>query len=116
MRGYYLLLTVLGLVIPYCFFVPWILQHGLNLPLMLTELFSTRIGAFFGADVLVSALAAIAFIRRDGAQRQMRYLWLPIAAICLVGVSCGLPLFLFMRERQSSARIDPVLNEGRARS
>jgi hypothetical protein len=104
-RTYYLLLTLLGLVLPYSYFVPWVTQHGLNLPLMFAELFSTRIGAFFGIDVLLSALAAIAFIRRDGAQRHMRYLWLPIVAICLVGVSCGLPLFLFMRERQLTARV-----------
>jgi hypothetical protein len=105
MRIYYFFLAVLGLVLPYCYFVPWVLQHGLNLPLMVTELFSTRIGAFFGIDVLLSALTAIAFIRRDGGQRHMRHLWLPIAAICLVGVSCGLPLFLFMRERQLTARV-----------
>lgn len=105
--SYYFLLTVLGSVLPYCFFVPWVLQHGLNLSLMFTELFSTRIGAFFGIDVLISALTAIAFIRRDGAQRSMRYLWVPIAAICLVGVSCGLPLFLFMRERQLAERSAP---------
>ncbi len=104
MRYYYFLLAVIGLVLPYCFFVPWLLHNGLNLPLMFTELFATRIGAFFGADVLVSALVAIAFIRRDGSQRGMRLLWVPIAAICLVGVSCGLPLFLFMREREISLR------------
>jgi len=100
MRGYYFLLMVLGLVLPYYYFLPWVMQHGLNLPLLLNELFSTRIGAFFGVDVLLSALAAIAFIRREGGQRHMRFLWLPIAAICLIGVSCGLPLFLFMRERE----------------
>ena len=100
MRGYYFLLMVLGLVLPYCYFLPWVMQHGLNLPLLIRELFSTRIGAFFGVDVLLSALAAIAFIRREGSRRRMRFLWLPIAAVCLVGVSCGLPLFLFMRERE----------------
>ncbi len=105
MRTYYFLLTVLGLALPYCYFVPWLLQHGLNLPLLVAELFSTKIGAFFGIDVLLSAMAAIAFIRHEGGLRQMRHLWLPIAAICLVGVSCGLPLFLFMRERQLSARV-----------
>jgi len=99
-RTYYFLLALVGLVLPYCYFLPWVMQHGLNLPLMCTELFSTRIGAFFGIDVILSALAAIAFIRRDGTQRHMRFLWLPIAAVCLVGVSCGLPLFLFMRERE----------------
>jgi hypothetical protein len=102
-RYYYFLLAIFGLALPYCFFVPWVLEHGLNLALMFRELFSTRIGAFFGIDVVLSALTAIAFIRRDGAQRRMRYLWLPIAAICLVGVSCGLPLFLFMRERRLTA-------------
>jgi hypothetical protein len=100
MRAYYFLLTLLGLVLPYCYFVPWVMQHGLNLPLLIRELFSTRIGAFFGVDVLLSALAAIGFIRREGSRRRMRFLWLPIAAVCLVGVSCGLPLFLFMRERE----------------
>ena len=100
MRAYYFLLTLLGLVLPYCYFVPWVMQHGLNLPLLIRELFSTRIGAFFGVDVLLSALVAIAFIRREGSRRRMRFLWLPIAAVCLVGVSCGLPLFLFMRERE----------------
>jgi hypothetical protein len=100
MRTYYFLLTVLGLVLPYCYFLPWVMQHGLDLRLLFGELFSTRIGAFFGIDVLLSALVAIAFIRRDGGQRHMRFLWLPIAAVCLVGVSCGLPLFLFMRERE----------------
>jgi hypothetical protein len=40
------------------------------------------------------------FIRREGAAREMRHLWLPIAATCLIGVSCGLPLFLYLRERQ----------------
>jgi predicted exporter len=62
-------------------------------------LFSTRIGAFFGLDVIISAIVLIVFILSEGYRRQMKSLWLPIAATCLVGVSCGLPLFLFMRER-----------------
>jgi hypothetical protein len=33
----------------------------------------------------------------------MSILWLPIAATCLIGVSCGLPLFLYLRERQHAA-------------
>lgn len=59
-----------------------------------------RMGGFFGLDVLVSAVVLIAFIRREGAKRKMRVLWLPIAATCLFRVSCGLPLFLHLRECQ----------------
>jgi hypothetical protein len=98
MRKIYFFLALLGLVIPYAQFLPWLAEHGPNLRLLVDELFSTRIGAFFGCDVLVSAVVLLGFIRREGARRKMRNLWLPVAATCLVGVSCGLPLFLFLRE------------------
>jgi hypothetical protein len=99
----WLALALIGAVLPYSQFLPWLAEHGPNLPLLFTELFSTRIGAFFGLDVLVSAVVLIAFVRREGARRKMHMLWLPIAATCLIGVSCGLPLFLYLRERQQSA-------------
>lgn len=106
MRRLYLSLALVGAVLPYSQFLPWLAQHGPNLRLLLTELFSTRMGAFFGLDVLVSAVVLIIFIRREGAARQMRRLWLPISATCLVGVSCGLPLFLYLRECQLAGVIE----------
>jgi predicted exporter len=100
MRWLYLLLAVLGAVLPYSQFVPWLAAHGLNFRLLFEELFSARVSAFFGLDVIVSALVLLIFIFREGAERKMRTLWLPVAATCLIGVSCGLPLFLYLRERQ----------------
>jgi Terpene cyclase DEP1 len=101
MRWLYLLLAVLGAVLPYSQFIPWLAAHGLNARLLLTDLFAGRISAFFGLDVIVSALVLIVFIFREGAERKIRTLWLPVAATCLIGVSCGLPLFLYLRERQA---------------
>jgi Terpene cyclase DEP1 len=100
MRWLYLVLAVLGAVLPYSQFVPWLAAHGLNLRLLIEELFSGHVSAFFGLDVLVSALALLIFIVREGTERKMQILWLPVAATCLIGVSCGLPLFLYLRERQ----------------
>jgi predicted exporter len=108
MAPLYLLLALIGTIVPYARFIPWLAQHGLDLRLFVSELFSTRIGGFFGLDVLISAVVLIAFIRREGARRQMKLLWLPIAATCLIGVSCGLPLFLFLRERQLDAGGKPA--------
>lgn len=102
MRGLYLFLALIGAILPYSQFLPWLITHGLNLPLLFSELFSTRLGAFFGCDVLISAVVLIGFIRREGAKQGIRFLWVPIAATCLIGVSCGLPLFLFMRERRAA--------------
>ena len=108
MRWWYLSLAIVGTIVPYSFFVPWLLAHGLNIRLMVAELFSTPMGAFFGCDVLVSAVALLSFIRRDGAARDISFRWVPMVATCLIGVSCGLPLFLFLRERQSASDSESV--------
>jgi Terpene cyclase DEP1 len=99
MRWLYLLLALIGAVLPYSQFLPWLGAHGLDVRLLLADLFSGRISAFFGLDVLVSAVVVLCFIFHEGTQRRIRMLWLPVAATCLVGVSCGLPLFLYLRER-----------------
>lgn len=98
MKIFYAFLAVAGAIIPYSQLVPWAAQHGLDAKGFTLELFSTRIGAFFGLDVLIAAVALLAFIGWEGRRARMTSLWLPVMATLLVGVSCGLPLFLFMRE------------------
>ena len=73
------------------------------MPLVVRELFANRIGGFFGMDVLVSAVTLIGFIRSEGGRLKMRSLWLPIVSVLLVGVSLGLPLFLYLREREMAS-------------
>jgi hypothetical protein len=50
-------------------------------------------------DVLVSAVALLVFSRREASRLGMRGRWLPLIAVLTVGVSLGLPLFLYLRER-----------------
>src|SRR6476646_4382383 len=103
LRHVYALLCVLGTILPYWKMAPWILEHGLNLSLLLQELFATRIGAFFGLDVIVSAIVLFVFIASEGRRLVISNLWLPILATLLVGVSVGFPLFLYLRQRQLDA-------------
>ena len=98
MKHVYLLFCVVGTVAPYAFLVPWLREHGLDIGALATELFSTRIGAFFGVDVLVSAIVLLIFISAEGRRNRIRCLWAPVIGVLLVGVSLGLPLFLFLRE------------------
>jgi hypothetical protein len=95
----YLLFCVLGIALPYSQFLPWLLENGFHMKLFVQQLFANRIGGFFGMDVLVSAVVLIFFIRREGQRLGVRHVWLPIAGILTVGVSLGLPLFLYLRER-----------------
>src|SRR5579864_1176852 len=94
----YLILCVFGFALPYSQFIPWVLQNGLPMKFFLQQLFSNRIGAFFGLDVLVSAIVLFRLIRQDGRRLRMRGLWIPVVATLLVGVSLGFPLFLYQRE------------------
>jgi len=94
----YLALCVLGTVLPYWQFAPWILQHGPNLQLLAQQLFANRVSAFFGMDVLVSAATLIIFLASEGRRAGARGRWAPLVALLTVGVSLALPLFLYMRE------------------
>jgi Terpene cyclase DEP1 len=97
-RHFYLLCCVIGLVLPYSQFVPWLLEHGLDATLFLRELFANRISAFFATDVIVSAIVLLWFIQSEGKHMLVRLLWLPTVGTLVVGVSFGLPLFLFLRQ------------------
>ncbi|WP_394178695.1 DUF2834 domain-containing protein [Marinomonas posidonica] len=95
----YLLLCVVGTLVPLSQFVPWVLEHRVNIPLFFDELFQTRIGAFFGLDVVISALALFAFMFYETKQRKIAYAWTAVLGTLCIGVSLGLPLFLYLRQR-----------------
>jgi hypothetical protein len=98
-KTFYLALCLLGAVLPYWQFVPWVAQNGLNMPLFFHQLFANRISAFFGMDVFVSAATLLVFMRTESSRLHIAGRWQPVVALVFVGVSLALPLFLFMRER-----------------
>ena len=98
LKTIYLGLCVLGAVLPYWQFLPWVAANGLHLPLLVQQLFANRIGGFFGMDVLVSSLVLLVFMRAEKTKLRIRLPWLPVLALLTVGVSLALPLFLYLRE------------------
>ena len=99
LRHVYLMLCMVGAIVPYLQLVPWVLQHGLQLELLVRELFSTCIGAFFGLDVVVSAIVLFVFMFAERRAVVIHHVWLAVLATLVVGVSLGLPLFLYLRQR-----------------
>lgn len=95
-----LVLCVFGVVLPLSQFFPWVANNGLDVSAFIGELFSTNIGSFFGLDVIVSAVVLFVFIYTEGKKLNMKKLWLPVVATLSVGVSFGLPLFLYLRQLQ----------------
>lgn len=103
MQWLFLFVAVLGAVWPLSYLFPFLSAHGFDVPLLFRQLFQNNVSAFFGVDVFVSALALLLFVFSEGRRRGMKNLWAYVLCTLLVGVSLGLPLFLFFRERKLSA-------------
>ena len=99
MKILYLLLSILGAVLPLSQFIPFLTTHGLDLKLFFTFLFSNSVSGFFGMDVIVSSLVLWLFVFSEGRRVGMQRLWVYVICNLAVGVSLALPLFLLFRER-----------------
>lgn len=100
----YLALCVVGTILPWAVFLPFLREHGANAQTFVEQLFSTPVGGFFASDVIISSLVLWVFVFFEGRRLAMRRLWLPILGNLLAGVSLGLPLFLYLRERRRDER------------
>jgi hypothetical protein len=100
----YVLLAVLGALVPYTHFLPWLIEHGLDLQLFFHQLHANRVSEFFAADVFMSGAVVLAFLIFE--RRLLGKLWwVPLLGLMIFGVSVGLPLLLFLREAR---RIEAV--------
>jgi hypothetical protein len=99
-KHFYLLFCILGTVIPYWPFLRWLAENGFQPSLFVQHMFANRISTFFVLDVLISAVVLLRFSASEGARLHLKNRWLVLLSVLLVGVSLGLPLFLYMRERQ----------------
>jgi hypothetical protein len=100
LKHVYLVLCILGTVVPYSQLVPFLQENGLRLGLLVQQLFVNHVSGFFGLDVIISSVVVLVFIGVEGRRIGVSRLWLPRVAILTVGVSLALPLFLYMREQR----------------
>jgi len=98
----YAILCVVGTVLPLAQFMPWLADHGLNLPLFFSHATATPIAAFGWSDLVVSGVVVAVFILIEGRRLGMRKAWVSLPGL-IVGVSLALPLFLLLRERHLAA-------------
>jgi hypothetical protein len=103
LKTLYLLLAVLGLAVPYYFLGTFLLEHGLNVRLLVQQLFANSISTFFAVDVLISSVVFWFFVYQEGARHNIPHAWLFILANLFVGVSFALPLFLYFRQARLEA-------------
>jgi hypothetical protein len=99
MKSVYLLLSILGTVLPLSQFYGFLVSYGFNFSSFFEQLFINKVSSFFALDVLVSTFVVIIFIQQECRKRSIYYYWVAYVGLFLAGVSSGLPLFLYLRER-----------------
>lgn len=103
MQWLYLIVAILGMILPLSQLIPFLVTYGFDMPLFFRQLFQNHVSAFFGIDVIVSSLALWLFVFSEGRRHSMKNLWLYLVCNLTIGVCLALPLFLFYRERRLKA-------------
>lgn len=102
-RTFYLVMAIVGTLVPWLFFGSFFGLHGLDIPLFLQSLFANGAAGGFSADVLITIIIFWVWSWRDAASRKVSRWWLVLPASFFVGLSLALPLYMYMRERAPGA-------------
>ncbi len=103
MRWLYLMLAVWGTVHPMSYFAPWLMANGYDLMAMVDAWHVNAATSGLVWDLTIAAVTLTLFVLVESITRRN---WIGLAAIPAtfgIGVSCGLPLYLFLRSRTETA-------------
>lgn len=104
MRIFYLVMAVIGTVIPWIFFGSWFFANGFDATGFILALFANGATGGFSADVLISIIVFWVWSFHDSRENGVKEWWISFAAGYFVGLSLALPLYLFFREGARSHR------------
>ena len=98
MKKLYLLLAVVGAIVPYIFFFQFFQTEGLSISAFLESLFVNGAAGGFSADLLFTSFVFWLFMivqqRRSKGPKPYLFIMLNLA----IGLSCALPAYLYVRE------------------
>lgn len=101
LRMAYLALAVWGAVHPLTLMFGWMASEGQGVSGLFAAWMVNGAVAGLAWDLMISAIALILWILAEVYVRRNWSSLLAIPATLLIGVSCGLPLYLFLRTRAS---------------
>ena len=103
MKYIYLLLAICGAVLPYVFFIDFIQQSGIDLPLFVQSLFVNGAAGGFSADLLLSSCVFWIFMfnQRPHGPHPALYIVLNLS----IGLSCALPAYLYAKACQQEVAL-----------
>ena len=99
MKKIYLLLAIIGAIIPYIFFFQFMQTSGFNLIAFFSALFVNGAAGGFSADLLLSSFIFWLFMFQQAKKSNDPNPYIFIALNLTIGLSCALPAYLYAREK-----------------
>jgi hypothetical protein len=99
LRMIYLGLAILGTILPMQYFLPWLAANEWSIMAMVDAWHANDASSGLVWDLTIAAVTLTVWILVEGIARRDWVSLLAIPAIYGIGVSCGLPLYLFLRSR-----------------
>jgi len=99
LRGLYLALAVWGAIHPMWYFISWFNANGYDLVAMVDAWHANAATSGLVWDLTIAAVALSVFVLTESVARRNWIGLIAIPATFGIGVSCGLPLYLFLRSR-----------------
>jgi len=97
LRSFYLVMMVLGTVLPWYFFSGFIAENGAGLTGFLGSMYANGAAAGAVTDLLISAAIFWVWSFNDAQRTGVPKWWLVVPATVAVGLSLALPLYLWLR-------------------
>lgn len=99
----WILLSILGFVVPYSQVVPWVMDNGVDLPRFFTEALVNRPAATHVVDLFLSAAIFFVFAFRDPRRPRGLVMAALLAGTLAVGLCFGMPLYFYFRRPEQTA-------------
>jgi hypothetical protein len=96
---FFLVLAIVGFVVPNTMVVIFAAEHGLDLGQYLDDWFATLPSSQLVADLTIVAAAFLPWAAWEGRRIGEPRWWWTLPATFLVGLCFAVPLFLYLRER-----------------
>ena len=93
------MLCVLGVVVPWIFLLMFLGESQVSVSLFISSIFNNNVSSSVAADLLISALIFFVFVFIEGARIKMKKLWVYVPATLMIGLSFGMPLFMYYRSK-----------------
>lgn len=95
----YFLLCIIGVVVPWFFLLGFLEESKPTVSVFFSSIFANSVASAVAADLVISAMVFFTFVYIEGRRLNMKRLWVFVPATLFVGLSFGLPLFLYFRAK-----------------